>query len=243
VIRNLFPALALVLALASPALAQTAPNRLDIVERVTNADPARFACAHTNRECKADWIEAVACELHKVDPRFGLNGKRGNPADISLDVVTYRVGGLDDYPRVEAFDICVRCGAPDASAGWSNITNYKTIGRPGTAVYVEPVDCDVPPMTPPAPVPPPGAPQAPPAPPAPAVDLTPVLERLETILSEVRAMQNRVTEFEGVLGGVSHEATQAAIRASELKTMVEQLKPPVYEFRLFGTRITAEPRQ
>jgi hypothetical protein len=128
----------LVLLLAAPAMAQErAPNRLDVVERVTAEDPARFACAHAeDRGCRYDWIKAVAAALHATDARWGLNGKRGNPNDLSMDVVTWRLGPTDRH--VQAFDICGACGASSARPVWSDITNWGTVGQSGTAVWVKP---------------------------------------------------------------------------------------------------------
>jgi hypothetical protein len=131
-------ALALLLVAAAPAAGQErAPNRLDVVERVTAEDPARFACAHAeDRGCRYDWIKAVAAALHATDSRWGLNGKRGNANDLSMDVVTWRLGPTDRH--VQAFDICGACGAASARPVWSDITNWSTVGQSGTAVWVKP---------------------------------------------------------------------------------------------------------
>lgn len=128
----------LLLSVASQAYAQgQAPNRKDVVEAVSAADPARFACAHVEgRSCKHDWIKAVAAALHATDPKWGLNGKRGNPSDISMDVVTYRIGPTDRH--VQAFDICGSCGGGSPSVVWNDITNWATIGQPGTAIWIQP---------------------------------------------------------------------------------------------------------
>lgn len=149
------------LSAAGNVSAQTAPDMSVEVARVTAADPARFACAHSGRSCEADWIKAVAWALHQIDTRWGLNAKRDGPAtDLSLDVVTYRIGPTDRH--VLAFDICGACGSSVARPVWSDITNRATVGQPGTARWVKPEPVDgassggggAPPTTaPPAPVP------------------------------------------------------------------------------------------
>jgi hypothetical protein len=124
----------LILLNSAVSLAQ-APNRLDVVERVTREDPARFACAHSGRPCEADWIKAVASALHATDEHFGLNMKRDSDSQgLSLDVVTWRVGPTDRHVLV--FDICGACGSSAARPVWNEIT----------VPPVDPVD----PVTPPA---------------------------------------------------------------------------------------------
>jgi hypothetical protein len=125
----------LILLNSAVSLAQ-APNRLDVVERVTREDPARFACAHSGRPCEADWIKAVASALHATDEHFGLNMKRDSDSQgLSLDVVTWRVGPTDRHVLV--FDICGACGSSAARPVWNEITVHP---------IVDPVD----PVTPPA---------------------------------------------------------------------------------------------
>lgn len=194
---------------AAPAAAQgQAPNRLSVVQRVSAEDPARFACAHTGRDCEADWIVAVAQALHAEDARWGLNGKRGNPDDISLDVVVFRIGPTDRH--VQAFDICGACGGTDSNGNptahpvWNDITNWATIGQPGTAVYVKPPS-GPPPVEPP-PVPTPGP--IVPAPGTPPVDLTPILDRLA-------ALETLLTAKLDGIAAVSVEARDTAYQARD----------------------------
>lgn len=163
---------------------ERAPNRSDVVRAVSDADPARFACAHVeSRSCKSDWIKAVAAALHATDGRWGLNGKRGNPNDISMDVVTWRVGPTDRH--VQAFDICGACGGGSPSVVWNDITNWGTIGQPGTAVWLQPGPVSGPTPTPtPTPTPNPT--------PAPTVNLTPILDVLQRIEGKVDAALARL---------------------------------------------------
>jgi hypothetical protein len=179
-----------------------APNRKSVVQAVSDADPARFRRAHTGQPGEDDWIKAVAAALHAEDPRWGLNGKRGDPNVLSLDVVTFRVGPTDRH--VEAFDICGACGGGNPSVVWNDITNYATMGQPGTAIWVKPEGVPVPVPTPaPVPVPQPPSNQ-------------PVLEAIAALGVSLAEIHNRLTVLETVAGDIGAKATSAAHDAKEL---------------------------
>lgn len=221
---------AMVAALAAwPATAQTtAPDRRDVVQAVSDADPARFACAHVEgRACKMDWINAVAAALHQVDPRWGLNMKRDDDRQgLSMDVVTFRLGPTDRH--VEAFDICGGCGGGNPSVVWQNITNYATIGQPGTARWVQPqpvsgggggtgggghVD------------------------PPPAVNLQPVLDALAALTVKVDAVAGVAVAARDAALDAKSEAEQAKVNASdirhitlpEIRALIESFRTQQYE--------------
>lgn len=203
-----------------------APNRKSVVERVSAEDPARFRAAHREGDPRRyDWIKAVAWALHQEDARWGLNGKRGNPDDLSMDVVTFRVGPTDRH--VEAFDICGACGGGNPSVVWNDITDYQTIGQPGTAVYVkpEPVGPVVPDPTP-EPEPPPSAPV-----------LTPVLEAIAALGGALADIHARLTALEATSAAAAHEAGEAARRASEIKTQIANLPAPAVTFPIYRGRL------
>lgn len=116
-----------------------APNRLDIVERVSADRASNFACAHVEScgDAKWDWVKAVAWALYQADPRFGLNMKRDNDSQgLSMDAITFRRGPGDR--DVEVYDICGGCGASGARAAWQDVTDYARMGQPGTARWVKP---------------------------------------------------------------------------------------------------------
>lgn len=193
--------IACVLVVSSASAQERAPNRRDVVEQVSAADPARFACAHTERSCKNDWIKAVGAALHKIDARWGLNMKRDNDREgLSMDVVTWRIGPTDRH--VQAFDICGRCGGANPSVEWGDITNWATLGNPGTARWVrpEPVDDGVPP----------------PPPPPPPTDLSAVLTKLNAIGTTLADILARLGAVEGVLGDTRDAAQSAAHDAREI---------------------------
>jgi hypothetical protein len=203
---------AFVVALAVPASGQPRPPAnlrdvaLPVLERVAAEDPARWACAHTGRACSADWIRAAAAALHAIDPRFGLNGKRGDPGVLSEDVVTFLLDASN--PRmVAAWDVCGACGSSGASIRFDEITDYATIGRPGTAIWVAPPTGQAPrppdPGVPPVVVPPVVVP------PAPAVDYR---VALEVLVLELRGI---ATQLHGIADQQRYAGERlAAIEAS-----------------------------
>jgi hypothetical protein len=196
--------------LAAPSYAQgQAPNRLDVVQFVSEEDPARFACAHTGRPCEADWIKAVAAALHAEDGRWGLNAKRDGPAsDLSLDVVTFRIGPTDRH--VQVFDICGACGSSSARPVWNDITAWGSIGQPGTARWVKPAS------TIPAPTPTP-TPQPQPTPTPSPVDLSAVLAKLDAVLAEIATLRANSD-------GIAAVSTQARDFAEDAKNNASDVK-------------------
>jgi hypothetical protein len=215
----------------------TAPDRRDIVREVSAADPARFACAHVEgRACKLDWINAVASALHAIDPRWGLNMKRDDDRQgLSMDVVTFRLGPTDRH--VEAFDICGGCGGGAPTVVWQNITNYATIGQPGTARWVKPS-----------------------APttgggggggggtgggvtPTPTVNLQPVLDALAALATKVDAVAAlALAARDGALDAKA-EAEQAKVNASDVRHLaVPELKALIESAGLSGCMVGRVPK-
>lgn len=120
-------------------MSDRAPNMKGELQAATNANPGLFEHAHREGDPqKYDWIKMAAWWLHsKVDQRFGLNMKRDNDGQgLSMDIITFRVGPTDRH--VQVFDVCGRCGAPDQTVEWNDITDWSTLGNPGTARWVKP---------------------------------------------------------------------------------------------------------
>ena len=214
----------------------TAPDRRDIVREVSAADPARFACAHVEgRACKLDWINAVASALHAVDPRWGLNMKRDDDRQgLSMDVVTFRLGPTDRH--VEAFDICGGCGGGAPTVVWQNITNYATLGQPGTARWVQPQPVSgggngggggtgggTPPATP--------------------VDLAPVLAAVTELATKVDAVAALALAARDAAQDARTEAEQARVNASDVKHLaVPELKALIERAGLAGCLVGRVPK-
>lgn len=140
------------LLVGTSAFAQV-PYRIAVVQSVADADPVRFRCAHTPAACGHDFIKALACELHKTDARFGLNGKRGSKTDISYDAINFKGEGADTDPdnpdnpsgRATVIDVIGGAGGPSPVVAWFAVTDPKS---PTKARWIQPCG------TTPTPVPP-----------------------------------------------------------------------------------------
>ena len=130
------------------------PNYLAEVERCKRDYPLAWSQAHTGSAQTEDFIRLLAARLHRLDPRFGLNGKRGNPNDISDDVVNYKGEGpghdpTDNNNPVTVIDVIGRAGSPDAYPTWQV---FDTLPGPGAWVKPTPSPTPAPgPVPPPAP--------------------------------------------------------------------------------------------
>jgi len=172
----------------------------------------------------------VASALHAADPRFGLLGQRGNPNQIARDCVTYLLDPAKPL-MVAAWDICGSCGGSNPSIVFNEITDYKSIGNAGTAIWVRPAGSVVTP-----PPPPPVDPVAPPA------DLAPVLAALATLTDKVDAVAALALAARDAALDAKAEAEQAKVNASDIKhvslpALLEELKTtahPCYRGRVSG---------
>lgn len=156
----------------------SAPNRIDIIEAVHRDHPGLIHRPHD--------FTAIACAaLHAVDPRFGLNGKRGNPHDTSEDCCAY----LDDTSllvgsdgrRIRIIDFIGAANSKDAHPAWIDQTQ-ATIANGTTGVWVQPDRVEPGPVVP-TPTPPP---QPQPAPPS--TDLSAVKAQLASLLEIVQVL-------------------------------------------------------
>jgi hypothetical protein len=123
------------------------PNMLSEVERCKDENPVQWRNAHTGNAQTEDFIRILAARLYAIDTRFGLNGKRGNPNDISDDIINY-IGegpGIDPITGkpVSLFDVIVNAGAqppyttenPAPTAAWNliDLTGPGAWVKPGPA--------------------------------------------------------------------------------------------------------------
>jgi hypothetical protein len=121
-------------------LSAAVPNHLATVQQLAKDNPNTFNCAHTaDVSCNANFVKLVACKLNPEPSNglFGLNGKRGNPNDLSLDVVDYKGEGhgtdpTDGNKPVEIIDIIQGAGGPNATPVWNVIEN------PGPGAWIKP---------------------------------------------------------------------------------------------------------
>lgn len=229
------------------------PDCRDVVSRLAAQYPDEWKKAHNpsggGPETEA-FIRRVAYVLHStVDPHFGLTGKRGNPNDISDDALCYdgiSVLGDRDPTRgnapVTVIDVIGGAGGPNPTVTWS------AVGPAPLAAWVKPepvgsgsADGGSPSPTSPQPTGP---------------DLTPILNAIKALDAKIKdmaldvyAVKGDVAEISRSAQGAHFEALNAANRASEIKTQIENLsKPgattafPAYEGRVFGTKVRLEPK-
>lgn len=99
-------------------------NYLADVERVAAENPEAWTNCHTGNAHTEDFIRILAAELHAKDPRVGLNGKRGNPNDISDDALN--VLDPDDGPGTTpegdhcwVVDVVIGAGGPNPTPAYN----------------------------------------------------------------------------------------------------------------------------
>ena len=196
------------------------PNYLADVEQAMRDYPGSWRNAHTGNAQTEDFIRLLAARLHAKDPRFGLNGKRGNPNDISDDALNFRGEGPGHDPTngnapITVIDVIGGAGGPDPRPLWQVFSEL-----PGPGAWVQPTA----PASSTAPPPPPVAPPAPVPAPAP-VDLTPVLHHLAQLVAEVRTLSEQLDRLHAVVTAPAPPPPVA----------------PTYSGRVLGQTITLRP--
>jgi len=117
----------------------TAPNMIHIVKGCAEAYPTQFADCHRPDRGERAWtfIEIVASKLHyEYDQRFGLNAKRGNPADRSMDAVSY-LAAASPAGGVEIIDVVGSAGTDQARPAWNDVTQ-ETIDKGDVGGFIRP---------------------------------------------------------------------------------------------------------
>lgn len=77
----------------------TRQDYINKIEALKVANPEAWANAHTGNDKTEDFVRIVAYELNKVNPDIGLNGKRGDPDNISDDALSVKnPNGFDFDP-------------------------------------------------------------------------------------------------------------------------------------------------
>lgn len=134
------------------------PNYLEDVKAAKAKYPEAWSHAHVAGDPKAwDFIRLLAKDLYAKDKNVGLNGKRGNPGDLSMDALNILCEAADSAGRTPdglpcaVIDVIVSAGIPSASPGW---TPYTTVVE-GSGAWVKPGEVVTPPQPPTTPVYPP----------------------------------------------------------------------------------------
>lgn len=127
------------------------PNYLEEVKAAKAKYPEAWSHAHVTGDPRRwDFIRLLAADLHAIDPKVGLNGKRGNPDDLSMDAINYlcekedSAGRTPDGTPCAVVDVIASAGIPSQSPAWSPyITELE-----GSGAWVDPGDSPVPPPPP-----------------------------------------------------------------------------------------------
>ena len=100
------------------------PNLKHLVERCKNEHPQDWKDAHTGNANTKGFIRKLAAMLKANDSRFGLNGKRGDPNNISDDAVnclcasSESAGRTPDGRPCVVIDVIGGAGGPNPTPGW-----------------------------------------------------------------------------------------------------------------------------
>jgi hypothetical protein len=102
------------------------PDYKKDVEAAKARYPEAWSHAHVTDDPKRwDFIKLLAFDLNKKDPKVGLNGKRGNPNDLSMDALNYLCDNADSDGRTPeglpcaVVDCIASAGIPSASPIWN----------------------------------------------------------------------------------------------------------------------------
>lgn len=100
------------------------PNLLPDVEAARQKYPQAWANAHTGNAQTEDFIRLLARDVRaKHGPKWGLNGKRGDPNDISDDILAYSGEGsavdVVNGGPMEIIDVIGGAGGPNPQPSWN----------------------------------------------------------------------------------------------------------------------------
>ena len=208
-----------------------------VVANVAARYPQAWQRAHTDHPQTEDFIRLLAWELHsKHDARWGLNGKRGNPADLSDDVVAWRgdgtaVDAVQGGP-MEIIDVIAGAGGPNPQPAW-----IVAPGGPGDrGAWVQPAPPDVPPTVTPQP---------------PASACRYDAGALAKLTQDVNELRNKIAHLAEAVDAIhrldarlnEEWAARVWAGADVTPVTVEVAECPPYEGRVFGQRITLRPVQ
>lgn len=215
------------------------PNCLDVVQRVAAEYPQEFREAHTGGPNTEKFIRRLAWVLYSQDKRWGLNGKRGDYNTISQDALNYFGEGPGTDPKtgspITVVDVIGGAGGPNPQPSWQV---FSDLPGPGGWIKPEPVgsgsaDGGTPSPTSPQPTGP---------------DLTPILNTLKSLDAKITTIGELVLAQRATLDQAAFESLNAASRASEIKTQIENLpKPggatafPRYRGKFLGAAVTLDP--
>jgi hypothetical protein len=164
-------------------------NYQHLVEEAAATWPEDWKNAHTDlgSERSRAFIRKLAAFIHTIDPRVGLNGKRGDPHNISDDALAVfdPNGDVIDRAgrRMFVVDVIAGAGGPDPRPAWQSVGSG---GHPGAWVQPETVSVPTPQPTPqPTPTPP-------------AIDYSARLEAIQSsqvfLINQIAQLRNDVKQ-------------------------------------------------
>lgn len=121
------------------------PNYYEHVKAAITRYPEAFRHAHVDGDpLKAEWVKLLAADLHAIDPKVGINGKRGDPRNPSMDAINILCDAADSEGRTPeglpcvVVDVIGGAGGPNPTASWS-VYNTRIEGsgawvKPGPAI-------------------------------------------------------------------------------------------------------------
>jgi hypothetical protein len=105
------------------------PNLMSVIEQCRRDFPTAWKNCHRAelpQELSEEFARRAAYACSLVDPRFGLNGKRGNPNDLSDDCVCFK----HDDGRESVIDFGGGAGGDNPTVQWSIVGHYMPPGPP-----------------------------------------------------------------------------------------------------------------
>ena len=134
------------------------PDYLEHVKAAKTRYPEAWRHAHVDGDpLKREWIKLLAADLHAIDVRVGLNGKRGNANDLSMDALNILdpddgPGRTPDGRRCWVVDVIGGAGGPTPTPIWNAFTDPGASSgawvKPGPAITLMPPTPPPPPVLP-----------------------------------------------------------------------------------------------
>jgi len=100
------------------------PDEYDVVEQVAMEHPDWLLASCVDTGGTNEFLFEVVRRLRMIDPRWGMNWKRGMVGDLSQDVVDYHWGDGEPEESTDVFiiDIIVGHCGDTPQAGWIDVT-------------------------------------------------------------------------------------------------------------------------
>jgi hypothetical protein len=193
------------------------PNYQDHVAAVAAKHPEAWRAAPRGGPRTEDYIRLLAAELYAIDPRVGLNGKRGNPDDISDDALCVKAPGKSLDVRtgesVTVIDVIAGAGGPDPRPSWGEVWDPNQV--PTKATWVQPAAVVVPsepPVTPPPPPPP-----TPSLPPELVARLDTIQRALTFVIDQIATGRNDSLQIHSQLGTLNQRQDALAAQVEDVR--------------------------